>query len=167
MQALAASITRFNRLLATWAGLLAAAITLIVCADVASRGLLNQSIQGASEFVVLLLVALVFLGFAGAEAKGENFSVTILVHALPPRVQRALKVLTGGISLTAVVVLAWMSWSRAIAATQSGEQSYGTVNFPVWPSRLLIAFGLTMLALQLVAGLLVTLDTREDERSVT
>ncbi len=154
MRMLAARITALNRVLATWAGLLTALITVIVCIDVASRGLFNRSIQGASEFVVLLLVALVFLGFAGAEAKGENFSVTILVHALRPGVQRALKGVTSLISLVAVGLLAWTSWSRAIVATRAGEESYGTIAFPVWPSRLLIAFGLTMLALQLIAGLL-------------
>lgn len=165
MHAIAARITALNRFLATWAGLLTALITVIVCIDVASRSLLNQSIQGASEFVVLLLVALVFLGFAGAESKGENFSVTILVQALGPRVRRVLKVVTSLISLTTVVVLAWMSWSRAIAATKAGEESYGTIAFPVWPSRLLIAFGLTMLAMQLVAGLLEILaPAREGDR---
>lgn len=154
MHAIAARITALNRVLATWAGLLTALITLIVCADVAARGLFNRSLQGASEFAVLLLVALVFLGFAGAEAKGENFSVTILVHTLKPRTQRMLKIATTLISLATVGLLAWMSWSRAIAATRAGEESYGTIAFPVWPSRLLIAFGLTMLALQLVAALL-------------
>ena len=47
--------------------------------------------------------------------------------------------------------------------TICGEESYGTIAFPVWPSRLLIAFGLTMLALQLVAGLLETLAGRDEE----
>ena len=166
MHAIAARITALNRVLATWAGLLTALIMVIVCADVASRGLLNRSIQGASEFVVLLLVALVFLGFAGAEGKGENFSVTILVHRLNPAWQRSLKVVTNLISLAAVGLLAWTSWSRAIVATRSGEESYGTIVFPVWPSRLLIAFGLTMLALQLIAGLLDLL-AGEDGKSAT
>ena len=163
MRALAAWITAVNRVLATWAGLLTAVITVIVCLDVASRGVLNRSIQGASELAVLLLVALVFLGFAGAESKGENFSVTILVQALSPATRRVLKMVTSVISLAAVGVLGWMSWSRAIASTKAGEESYGTIAFPVWPSRLLIAFGLTMLALQLVAGLLETLAGRDEE----
>ena len=80
--------------------------------------------------------------------------MTILVHTLKPRTQRVLKIITTLISLATVGLLAWMSWSRAIAATRAGEESYGTIAFPVWPSRLLIAFGLTMLALQLIAGLL-------------
>jgi len=162
MRAIAARITALNRVLATWAGLLTAVITVIVCLDVASRGLLNRSIQGTSEFAVLLLVALVFLGFAGAESKGENFSVTILVQALSAKTQWVLKVVTSLISLVSVGVLAWMSWSRAIAATKAGEESYGTIAFPVWPSRLLIAFGLTMLGLQLVAGLLETFAARDE-----
>lgn len=154
MYALARWITSLNRLLATTAGLLTALITLIVCVDVAARGLLDRSVHGASELAVLLLVALVFLGFAGAEAKGENFSMTILVAALGRRMQRALKLVTSAISVAAVGLLAWLSWTKAIAATLAGEQSYGTIAFPTWPSRLLIAFGLTMLALQLVAGML-------------
>ncbi len=165
MRAIAAWITSLNRILATTAGLLTAVITLIVCLDVASRALLNRSVSGASELAILLLIALVFLGFAGSEAKGENFSVTILVSHFGPRLRRAAFIVTQLISLAAIGLLAWMSWRRGIAATESGEQSYGTITFPVWPSRLLIAFGLTMLALQLVAGILRAIAADDDEAS--
>jgi len=157
MHAIVRWITSLNRTLATMAGLLTALITLIVCIDVASRGLLNRSVQGASEAAILLLVALVFLGFAGAEAKGENFSVTLLVRTLGPRWRRVYKVVANLISLAAIGVLAWFTWTRAIDATQASEQSYGVIAFPIWPSRLLIAFGLTMLFLQLLCGLLQAL----------
>lgn len=163
MRAFARWITRFNRLLATIAGLLTALITIVVCLDVASRALANRSIPGASEVAVLLLLALVFLGFAAAESKGENFSVTLLVHALEPRTRRVLHVLASVLSLAAVALLAWFSWSRGIASTLTSEASYGTISFPVWPSRLLIAFGLTMLALQIFAGLLNDLAGGERE----
>lgn len=163
MQALARSITAVNRVLATLAGLLTAVITIIVCVDVASRWLLNQSIQGASELAILLLVALVFLGFAGAEAKGDNFSVTLLVRVLSPRMQRALKVLVNLLSIAAIGVLAWFSWTRGVAATLADEKSYGVIAFPIWPSRLLIALGLTMLVLQLLAGLVQALTVDDHE----
>lgn len=161
MRALARWITRFNRFLATVAGLLTALITLVACLDVAARALANRSIPGASEVAVVLLVALVFLGFAAAESKGENFSVTLLVQALKPRTRRVLHVVANLLSLAAIALLAWFSWTRGIASTLASEASYGTISFPVWPSRLLIAFGLTMLALQIVAGLLN--DFADDE----
>jgi TRAP-type C4-dicarboxylate transport system permease small subunit len=154
MRAIVRWITAFNRGLAASAGLLTALITLIVCIDVASRTLLNHSVRGASELAILMLVALVFLGLAGAEAKGDNFSVTSLVRLFGRRAQRALKVIANLIGLGAIGLLAWFSWSRGIAATVAGEQSYGVIAFPVWPSRLIIAFGLTMLCLQLIAGIL-------------
>ena len=144
-------ITRVNRVLAAVAGVLTAIITLIVCADVAARTLANRSIDGASEVALLLLVALVFLGFAGAEAKGENFSVTLLVRRLGRETQRWLHV---GVMLVAALgagLLAWFSWTTGLAAMASDERSYGVISFPVWPSRLLIALGLTMFVLQLVA----------------
>lgn len=147
-------IASFNHFLATVAGLLTALIMLIVCLDVASRALLNQSIQGASEVAILLLVALVFLGFAGAEAKGENFSVTLLVRKLRPQPRRFLAIVTTLLSIAALGVLTWFSWTRGIDSAESGEQSYGVIAFPIWPSKLLVAFGLTMLVLQLAAGLL-------------
>jgi TRAP-type C4-dicarboxylate transport system permease small subunit len=164
MRAVVRWITAVNRALATLAGLLTALIMVIVCLDIAARALLNRSIPGASESAVVLLLALVFLGFAGAEAKGENFSVTILVQSLGARARRVLHVVATLIALVTVALLAWFSWSRGLAATAAGEASYGTISFPVWPSRLLIAFGLTMLALQLVATILTTVSGDAEER---
>jgi TRAP-type C4-dicarboxylate transport system permease small subunit len=162
MRAIVRWITRFNQLLATIAGLFTALITLIICIDVGSRGLLNRSVQGASDLAILLLVALIFLGFAGAEAKGENFAVTLLVRKLAPRPRRVLDAITTSCAVAAVGLLAWFSWTRAIDSVRSGEQSYGVIAFPVWPSKLVIAFGLSMLLLQLIARVLV--GTAESDR---
>lgn len=164
MRSIPAAITKVNRFLAVAAGLLTAVITVIVCADVGSRALLNLSLPGASEVAILLLIALVFLGFAGAEAKGENFTVTILLQALSPGKQRLFKAVASGISLVTVGLLAWFSWSRGMASAIAREESYGSIVFPVWPSKLLIAIGLTMLVLQLIAGLM---DDRADQKEAS
>lgn len=162
MRAFARRITVFNCWLATAAGLLTALITVIVCVDVAARSAFRYSLPGASEVAILMLIALVFLGFAGAEAKGENFTVTILLQALGPRLRRVLEALAGAVSLLTVGLLTGWSWSRAIASTVSREASYGTIAFPVWPSKLLVALGLTMLALQVIAGLIDRAARRDD-----
>ena len=158
MLSISAAITTVNRVLAMAAGLLTAVITVIVCTDVGSRALFDMSLPGASELAVLLLIALVFLGLAGAEAKGENFTVTILLQALGPGKQRAMKAVAGVVSVATIGLFAWFSWTLGIASTMAREESYGSVVFPVWPSKLLIALGLTMLALQLIATLLAAPD---------
>src|SRR4051794_17558784 len=81
-------IARANRVLAVVAGMLVALIMLVTCLGVVSRTVANRSIQGASELVILFLVALVFLGLAGAEANGSNFSVTLVVRLLSVRARR-------------------------------------------------------------------------------
>jgi TRAP-type C4-dicarboxylate transport system permease small subunit len=151
MLALVNWITRVNRGLASVAGVLTAVITLIICADVAVRALAGRSIDGASEVALLLLVALVFLGIAGAEGKGENFSVTLVIRKLPVGAQRWLYVLVTLVSFAGAALLAWFSWTTGVAAMATDERSYGVISFPVWPSRLLIALGLTMFAVQLLA----------------
>ena len=158
MRSVARWITSVNRGLATSGGLLVALIMVITCVEIASRAVLSFSIPGASETTILLLLALVFIGMAGAESKGENYSVTILVQALKPDTQRVLRTIARLVSLIALTLMAWFSWSRGIAAMFASEASYGVISYPVWPSRLLIAFGLTMLALQLVAGILNDFD---------
>ncbi|HSV17729.1 MAG TPA: TRAP transporter small permease [Casimicrobiaceae bacterium] len=156
-------IDRITRGLAVVAGVLVALIMLVTCLDVLSRTAVNRSIQGASELVVLFLVALVFLGLAGAQASGSNFSVTILVRLLSRKARRVISAMTTLIALVAVGFLTWFSWTRAIASVAAREESYGVIPFPVWPSRLIIAIGLTMLVVQLLVELFWPRERRDQD----
>ena len=156
-------IARANRGLAIVAGLLVALIVVVTCLDVLSRTVANRSIQGASELVVLFLVGLVFLGLAGAQASGSNFSVTILVRLLSPTARRVVGFFTTLIALVTIGFLTWFSWTRAIASIAAGEESYGVIPFPVWPSRLIIAIGFTMLVVQLLVELVRPRDPRDQD----
>lgn len=141
-----------SRTLAALSGFLIALVMAVVCLDVAIRFSTGGSLRGATEFAVLLLVALIFLGFAGAEAKGENYSVTLLTERLPFGGKVAFFALARLISASTIGLLAYLSWLKAIAATRAGEQSYGVIAFPIWPSRIIVAVGLTLLALQLLVS---------------
>jgi TRAP-type C4-dicarboxylate transport system permease small subunit len=152
-------ISWFSYRLATLSGMVTALITVIIFIDIVSRSLLNHSVQGASEVAILLLVVMIFLGFAGAEAKGENFSMTILTNSLGPGARRATSIVSKLVSIATISLLAWFSWEEAIHSTISQEQSYGVIAFPIWPNRVVVAFGLTTLALQLLAGLIGTVLT--------
>ena len=69
MRSVARWITSVNRGLATSGGLLVALIMVITCVEIASRAVLSFSIPGASETTILLLLALVFIGMAGAHQR--------------------------------------------------------------------------------------------------
>ena len=162
MHAIACRTPWADRALVTSASLLTALITLLVCVDVGVCRLANASLAGANASAILMLIALVLLGFAGAEARGENFPFTILLQSHNPGLQQVLNFLACLVSLATVSSLTWFSWTRAIASTLSREESDGAIACPVWPSKSLIAFGLTPLALQRVASLLGSSDEGQD-----
>lgn len=155
LKTLARSIGHLNKVIASIAGLLIAMVMSVVCADVAVRVLSGGSIHGAIETAVLLLVALVFLGLGGAEAKGENFSVTILAQQLPDKARRMLELFGRIVSFALAALLAWVCWEKAFTSFHAAEKSYGVIAFPIWPSRFLVAIGLTFLAIQFIATMVL------------
>jgi TRAP-type C4-dicarboxylate transport system permease small subunit len=144
-------VSRLSCGLAVATGFLIGLIVIIVCLDVAARALLGGSIQSAGEVAILLMVAQIFLGFGGAQAEKANFSVELVTNALPAGIRRALTVLTLALASAAIGLLAYYSWRRAITSYEQGEATYGVIAFPVWPNRIVIALGLTVLAVQLLA----------------
>lgn len=144
------SVENISEILGGLSGFTTLVITITVVLDVALRAMLNAPIPGATEFSTLLLVALVYLGLASVQAKKANFSVEILVAHLPPGVRRVQEALVTLLSAAAIGLLAWYTGKEALISVQRGEMTFGAITFPVWPSRIIVTFGLTILWLQLV-----------------
>lgn len=145
-----AFLERLSRLLGLGSSLAVIAITLSIVADVAGRYLWAAPISGASEFAVTSMVVVIYFGLMSAQRNSRNFRVDMLIRVLPPGVQQALEVLWRLPVLVVFVVLTWLSTREAVIATQMGEASFGTIAFPIWPSRILLAAGLAALTLQLL-----------------
>ncbi|WP_428249750.1 TRAP transporter small permease subunit [Ferrovibrio sp.] len=138
-----------NRLLAVWSGFATGLMMVAILADVFCRSLLGFSIQGASELAVVMLVTLIFFGLGGAQADKANFNVDILTRLLPVRLNHLLGFIAMLLSALAIGLLCYFSWLKAVASLLEWEVDYGVVPFPIWPARLLIAFGWSTLTLQL------------------
>jgi len=147
-------IDRLHLWLGSLSGLAILLMILLIVPDILGRKFFNTTIPGASEANVLLLVILVYLGLAGAQARKAHFRVSFLVEALPAGLQRALKILTTLLSLLFIAMVAWLTCRSAWMSTLQGESSFGIVRFPIWPSRIAVALGLVLLGLQLAVDLL-------------
>ena len=123
-------------------------IMVIVVIDVSGRAIFNSPLHSGVEISELLLVSLVFLGLASAQQKRQNFSIEILSRFLPPKAQIGVELIGYTVCLVIVVILAWTSANQAISSFNRNEMGFGIVAFPVWPSRILLALGLWLLALQ-------------------
>lgn len=137
----------FNRL-GVLSGFMTLLVMLLVVFDVASRTLFNAPIPGAEEVAILLLVAKIYVSMPTAQQEGQNFEVDIVTRLLPPRTLRIARAVTLAFSVLVVGLIAALTVGLAWDSVLENESTSGTVAFPVWPSRILIAFGLVCLTLQ-------------------
>lgn len=144
------ALERFNIFMGVASGIAIFLITLIVVADVAFRGLIGQPVPGATELSTLLMVALVYLGLASVQSAKTNFRMEVLINYLPSGIARTVNFMTTVIALIAISILAWYTAQEALQALSVKEMSYGAVSFPIYPARVIIAFGFILLALQLL-----------------
>lgn len=145
-------VGRLSSLLAVLAALCTLAMMATMVADVGNRLLGNGSIGGAYELAAMLLVMVVFLGFAYAERTETNVRVTLATGRMPAPVARVARLLGGLVSIVVVAIFARATWDQALLSIERGEFTQGIVDFPVWPTKLVIAIGFTLLLVECVLG---------------
>ncbi len=120
-------------------------LAFLLTAEVITRALFSVSIRGLYEIAELLIVVVVFLGIAQAEVAQNHVRMSLLTDRLPGRSKNVVRgsalVLAGGFLGWMFVALAMKAWE----SFASGEFKVGLLNFPVWPSRAIVAFGIGLL----------------------
>lgn len=123
-------------------------------------GLQSQPIPGVFEFIGTMMVVCVFLAVALGQARRVHIQVELIVQMLPSRWQKAAETMHHVLSCAFFILISWASWPAAIHSFSVGEFSAGLINFPIWPARLFLAFGATLMALQCALDLLGVFDRR-------
>ena len=125
-------------------------------------GLPSQPVPATFEFMATMMVVTVFLATALGQARRNHIRVEVLVKMLPPAGQRLMDLLQHSLSAGMWALIAWYGWKSGLHSVAVGEYAPGLINFPVWPARLVLGFGATLMALQCVFDLLAVFDRRFD-----
>lgn len=141
-------IDKLTAYLGLLSGFTVALIMVVVCSDVVGRSFFNKPVLGATELSELLLACLVFFGLAAAQQAKHHYIVELVVVRLSPTTQAVLGGVTHLLSAGVVAMLAWYSTGQAFTSYEMEEISFGTVAFPIWPARAVVAFGLILFAVQ-------------------
>lgn len=144
-------VTRMSRLAGEISGWLAVPMMLMVFGDAVLRGLFDVAVLGVTEASASLLVAMIYMGLAGTQSVGANFRVTILTERMPYWFRTASAWLSYAVFFPCLLVIFWFCLNSALYSWERGETSYGLIEVPLWPTRLLIVAGLGMLIIQYVA----------------
>jgi len=127
-------------------------LSVIVTGEVILRAM-GIAVVGASEIGGVLLALLIFLAVAYTQSIGGHVSIEAVVNIFPPKMKLVCEALSnlvcGGFSL----VLAWTSVEETYVSHMRMEYQFGTMEFPLWPVKAVIAFGMILLVLAYACSL--------------
>lgn len=122
----------------------------VVIVDVVGRAF-NSPLSSASDIGSMLMVALIFFAIAGTQVEKDHVSMDALVAAFPGRLRR----FTDKASLiVCLCVGGYLAYGTVIAAHRSflrKEMALGALQLPLWPAKAIIAFGLCLYSLVILA----------------
>ena len=160
----------FVDFISLWTGKISAYVvlimTLLTTYDVFCRYVLNAPNVWAQTIISYGLCVITFLGAGYAVLKDENVRVDILYHKFPLRVRAASELITWILVYSFCIVIIWKGWESAYEALKQGEKSMGIMEFPMFPTLVLVPIGALLILLQSIARNIrniLTLITGQDE----
>jgi TRAP-type C4-dicarboxylate transport system permease small subunit len=124
------------------------------------RYFLKFSTDWQDETSVFLIVGAVFMSAAAIQARRGHVAIEAIVGLLPHRVNAIREVLVDLASLVFCAYFAWKSWLLLDEAWTEGFHSGSTWGPPLWIPYSLMAFGMTLLSIQLALQLIEGLRRR-------
>ncbi len=143
-------ILRKTELLLTY---LSAVIILLlmvyVLLEVLMRYAFNSPLPGHLEGAELLLPMIVFFAISYTQARNGHVGMSLVVEALPIRLQRFINIFTLGLSILTCAVLAYFGAKQAYFAYEINDVTMTPPYWPIWPSASIVPIGYGLLALRM------------------
>jgi TRAP-type mannitol/chloroaromatic compound transport system permease small subunit len=135
--------------------LLMAVLVVFVCYEVVMRYIFNAPTVWGLELTTYLFGIHFVMGYSYTELHHGHVRVDILSARLPPKAQDVIHIfLTAVITLPLVGLLAVWAWDNAITSTLILERLSSAWAPPLWPIKLFMAVGFTLLFLQVLSNLI-------------
>ncbi|MGX0905006.1 TRAP-type C4-dicarboxylate transport system, small permease component [Roseovarius sp. EC-HK134] len=139
-----------------------------ITADVITRAITGNPISGVFEMSELSLVMIVFLGAMWAQNDHAHIRVNILTRKLSGLPHRIAMAFSWGCGALALFMFAWSSTQEAIYSVSIWEFRWGYIQFPIWWTKVGVAVGLWLAAIQMTFHAVTALihDEAEETSSV-
>ena len=159
------SLKRLTQWLSDVAAVAIAAMIFLTIADIGMKNLFNHPIKGTFELVELLLVFVVFFGFAEVFRSDSNICVDVADQMLSPRRAKVLKIIGGFASFVLLVLMGWAMLGPAMDTVTYPQwtQETGIPLYSYW-APILAGTALAIVASAVVVWLQMKSYRAEDER---
>jgi len=132
------------------AGLAVVVITLLIAAEIISRGIFNHALLDVVTFARIAMGVIGFLGAAYTLRKGKHISIGLVINHLPEQLARGVKIAASIIGLFCLAVMVWASFGLAWFSRVHDLRWVGLINLPTYLPQMLVPIGFGMIALQLL-----------------
>jgi TRAP-type C4-dicarboxylate transport system permease small subunit len=145
-------IERVSYIGGLWPGILfLAAIVILITLEVILRYVFSTSTLLADEYSAYFFVGLLYFGASYTLREGRHIRITAITVRVRTKLRHLFYRGWTWINLPVVCLLAWRGWHYVIESYRLETVSATVVTTPMWIPRLLVALGLTVMALQAVA----------------
>lgn len=126
-------------------------MAVIICFEVFSRYVLNEPTSWVTEIATYLLVAITFIGLAGAQQAKAHIQVEMLLNNVSAERRIGIELIANWIGFAFVLLCTWQSATFTYREYVNGTRDWGLLSTPLWIPELPLAMGFLLFALSLLA----------------
>jgi C4-dicarboxylate transporter, DctQ subunit len=97
------------------------------------------------EFTIYFSVWAIFIAGAPLVRESRHVRADILLHMMPPAIQRILDIIALLVGLAFAIALAWFGWQMVFSSFGLGERSESSAHFPLYLYYMSLPFGATLM----------------------
>ena len=153
-------LDRFNRMLLKMSMAAMILTALVLTYSVVSRYFFNVPTDWQDEASVFMLVGVTFFSCAYVQSFRGHIGIEALSVLLSPRVNAARQVVVDVVSFLFCTFFSWKSWTLFHEAWADDMTTSSTFAPPLWIPYGIMAFGMTLLTLQILVQVLAHATTR-------
>jgi len=158
---LALALNRFNHLLLMISMAAMVLTAAVLSYSVVMRYFFKAATDWQDEIAVFLLVGVTFSCAAYVQSLRGHIGIEALAGLLPARVNRLRLILVDLLSFLFCAFFSWKSWTLFHEALVEGQTTSSTLAPPLWIPYSMMAFGMSLLTVQLLVQLIGRLTEKE------
>ena len=158
-----AAISKGFHLLEKWLNVISVSILtvmmLMVTANVFGRYIFNEPIESTLEFTEFFMVAIVYMGLAYTQFLKANINIELLTSRLSGKKRSACDLVSYLACFALFALIVWHGTRMFIDSWEMREITMGTVELPVYPSKLLVPVGSLIVCVRFLIDIVEVVKT--------
>jgi len=138
------------------AGLIVFLMMLLVVGNALGRFVFNSPIDGSLEITESMLTVLIFLSLALTQYEGGHIHVVLLLKNFTPFWSRLSTTVAMALGAGFFAWSSYASWIFAMKSFAMNEHEWGSIQFPLYPVKIILFVGLVLLTIQFVIDTVLT-----------